>query len=177
MKLLSLPNLLSLSRIPLAFLVIASFESNWKYFFCGLAIFSDFLDGYFAKKFNQTSKLGAILDPATDKIFVVTIIIAFFIKLPFPIYYLALIFSRDIFSSFGFVIIKLFRIMKGAEIKARPVGKIVTVLQFLLLILLLSGRTKMAEITIYAIFLFSLLSIIDYLVYFYSKSKIKKESA
>lgn len=174
MKIFSLPNLLSLSRIPLAFLVVASFDSNWKYFFCGLAILSDFLDGYLAKKLNQTSKLGAILDPATDRIFVLTIVIAFFIKSPLPVYYLAMIFTRDIFTGLGFIFVKLFKIAEKADIKARPVGKIVTVLQFLLLIILLIGQANIVEIIVYAIFAFSLLSIADYIVYFYTKNKIVK---
>ena len=166
MKIFSLPNLLSLSRIPLAFLIIAPLKPEWKYLFCGLAILSDFLDGYLAKKFNQTSKFGAILDPATDKIFVLTIVIASFVQLSLPIYWIFLIFIRDIFSSTGFAMIKLFKIKRSAEIKARLAGKIVTVLQFLLIVFFLSGKIELAELTVYAIFAFSIVSMVDYLVHF-----------
>ncbi|KAK2959237.1 putative CDP-diacylglycerol--glycerol-3-phosphate 3-phosphatidyltransferase [Blattamonas nauphoetae] len=41
----------------------------------GLGAFSDFLDGYLARRFNTCSKFGAFVDPITDKIFVNAILI------------------------------------------------------------------------------------------------------
>ena len=41
----------------------------------GLAAVTDWLDGYLARKLNQTSKLGAFLDPIADKLIVVTVLV------------------------------------------------------------------------------------------------------
>ena len=41
----------------------------------GLAGLTDWLDGYLARKLNQSSKLGAFLDPVADKLIVVTVLV------------------------------------------------------------------------------------------------------
>jgi cardiolipin synthase len=76
----TIPNLLSLSRLPLGLMVIFLINSPIRLY----AIFTifvvagitDFLDGYLARKWNQTSKIGRRLDPACDKAFVVEVLIA-----------------------------------------------------------------------------------------------------
>ena len=40
-----------------------------------IAALTDWLDGYLARKLNQTSKLGAFLDPIADKLIVVTVLV------------------------------------------------------------------------------------------------------
>ncbi|MDG1709220.1 MAG: CDP-diacylglycerol--glycerol-3-phosphate 3-phosphatidyltransferase [Emcibacteraceae bacterium] len=72
----NLANILTFSRILMIPMMIASFYikgdlSNWLSF----AIFTaagitDFLDGYVARKFNQTSQLGAFMDPIADKLLI-----------------------------------------------------------------------------------------------------------
>lgn len=65
----TLPNLLSLLRIPLVSLL---FQENpaIRALAIILAMITDALDGYLARKYQQTSKLGTFLDPLTDKLFV-----------------------------------------------------------------------------------------------------------
>jgi len=66
---MTIPNILSILRIPLALLF---FQSNpvFRVMAILLAMASDGLDGYIARKYHQISKLGTILDPLTDKLFV-----------------------------------------------------------------------------------------------------------
>jgi CDP-diacylglycerol---glycerol-3-phosphate 3-phosphatidyltransferase len=69
----SVPNLLSLSRLPLAALLFALIaNAQWP---AALIVFlvaaaTDWLDGWWARKFNQSSALGRALDPLTDKVLV-----------------------------------------------------------------------------------------------------------
>lgn len=70
---LSVPNLLSLSRIPLAAVLALCIASAW--WPAALAIFAlaaltDWIDGWWARRFNQQSALGRSLDPLTDKVLV-----------------------------------------------------------------------------------------------------------
>ncbi len=76
MPLLSLPNLLTLSRILAIPLVVASFYVSGDYarwFACALfsaAGFTDWLDGHVARRWQQQSELGRFLDPIADKLLV-----------------------------------------------------------------------------------------------------------
>ena len=67
---------------PIIFVLIIFFQ----YFTLALAVFvlasfSDFMDGYLARKFNKVSTLGAILDPIADKILLTFVIISLSIEL------------------------------------------------------------------------------------------------
>ena len=95
-------NVITLSRIFFAILIylILYLESN--YFVALLlfliASFSDFLDGYVARKTNSESVLGEILDPIADKLLIVFVLIGLSINLgSFLIGFIsALIISREI---------------------------------------------------------------------------------
>jgi len=73
---LSIPNSLTIFRIVAIPLIIAAYSSDvaLRSWICvvlfTLAGISDALDGYLARKWNQTSKLGAFLDPVADKLLV-----------------------------------------------------------------------------------------------------------
>jgi len=72
-KILTIPNILSMSRLAILsplFVYLAFIGEGNLAFAVGIAaIFSDFLDGYVAIKFNQKSRLGSILDSAGDIVF------------------------------------------------------------------------------------------------------------
>lgn len=76
-----IPNILSLSRIvaifPLTFLFMHNDEKSFK---CAMWIFvcislTDFLDGWWARKFNVTSNFGAFLDALADKVLVISTLV------------------------------------------------------------------------------------------------------
>lgn len=106
-------NMLSVSRIPL------SAGISWVHYNSGgtmtpllwgmilFGIVSDFLDGFFARRNNQITELGKILDPVSDKIgafifFSYTVFVMEWI----PFWYIGLIFFRDGMILAGSFIIK-----------------------------------------------------------------------
>ncbi len=94
-----IPNTITLSRIlalPFAlyfwevhFYVEAIATTFW-------ILISDFFDGWLARKLNQITSIGQILDPIADKIVAMTFFGYFFWKGYAPFWYVSLIYTRDI---------------------------------------------------------------------------------
>ena len=74
---MNIPNALTVFRIFLIPIFVLTFylPFSWSYFVCAfifwLAAFTDLLDGYLARKLNQSTPFGAFLDPVADKLMVV----------------------------------------------------------------------------------------------------------
>lgn len=80
---LTIPNLLSVIRILLVPVFAVLFLDGsylWAVIVLAISGFTDFLDGKIARKFNQISALGKLLDPVADKLSQITIAIVFYIK-------------------------------------------------------------------------------------------------
>lgn len=75
----NVPNSLSMARLILAILVGSLIE--WKFFLAAMIIFiiaasTDFVDGWWARRYGQVTKLGRVLDPFVDKIIITAALVA-----------------------------------------------------------------------------------------------------
>jgi cardiolipin synthase len=98
----------------------------------GLAAVCDGVDGYIARRFNQRSELGAILDPLADKLLLVSgIVVLSFDQRPYlqnvPLWLTGTIIGRDILLLVGLIVIQI--TVGKVKVRPRVVGKIATVLQ------------------------------------------------
>ncbi len=105
-------NLLSLSRIllvaPLAYCLLADVPDKrpWVALIIALAVLTDFLDGYFARKRHEVSELGKIIDPVADKIAVGATASLMVWTGDLPFWYLVAVVGRDILILLGGLYIK-----------------------------------------------------------------------
>lgn len=129
-----IPNIITIARIisviPVAWcLWIGSY--NIALILLVLAGLSDGLDGFLARRYNWFTRLGALLDPVADKLFIVSIMLVFGFKGFLPWWIVWLIFGRDMLIMSGAV---LYRWVTGAlEMKPLFISKVNTVLQLILL--------------------------------------------
>ena len=141
-RIVTLPNLLTMFRMVLIpFFVSLLFYQRfgWALFIFLLAGLTDALDGLFARRFNQKSQLGTILDPIADKLLLVTSFIVLSLPqispqpvprhFPVPFWVTAAVISRDIFIVVGAAAINIVTGFRGF----RPswLGKVNTVVQIL----------------------------------------------
>jgi CDP-diacylglycerol--glycerol-3-phosphate 3-phosphatidyltransferase len=69
----NVPNVLSATRLAISFVVFGLIVSGfylWSLVLFAIAAGTDWLDGWWARKFNQVTKLGRVLDPFCDKILI-----------------------------------------------------------------------------------------------------------
>lgn len=103
----------------------------------GLAAVCDGVDGYIARRYNQRSELGAILDPLADKLLLVSgIVVLSFDQRPYlqsvPLWLTGTIIGRDILLLAGMVVIQM--IVGKVKVRPRILGKVATVLQMVLVL-------------------------------------------
>jgi cardiolipin synthase len=105
--LLLIPNLITLVRLlSLPFILYFLLKNTTSDFIIalilmGIAYFSDMIDGWVARKLNQESDLGKILDPLVDKLAIGAVAIYTVIYKGFPLWALVLILSKDILILLG----------------------------------------------------------------------------
>jgi len=165
-------NLLSLFRLFLAapvvyFFTIYSVNSYARYYLVGIYLIAgitDTLDGYLARKFNEITEFGKIIDPLADKTMVITIVIMLYYSNLLPTFYFWTIVGRDVFIFIGGILVTK---KIGKVLPSNFVGKF-TVLNigiFLIIATLNINENNFAYIFFYYFSLFlCYLSLVAYLL-------------
>src|SRR3954454_12968385 len=147
-RIITVPNLLTVFRMVL----IPVFVSLLFYqrFLLALGIFvlagvTDGLDGLLARRFDQQSQLGTILDPIADKLMLVTAFIVLSMKgvfhpplpkhLPIPFWVTVAVISRDVFIIVGAAAINIMTGFRG--FKPSWLGKLNTTVQIVAVTLIM----------------------------------------
>ncbi|MCX8015665.1 MAG: CDP-alcohol phosphatidyltransferase family protein [candidate division WOR-3 bacterium] len=171
-KVLTLPNFLSISRLvllPLILFFIANQQTIPALVFMFASWLTDALDGYIARKTNQVSNLGKILDHFVDKIWVGTILVTLVLIKNFPIWLAGMVIFRDILIVFGaaFVLQKR-KIILSSNILGKITGFFFAVIMvgYLLPDTIFGIKPKLQTALIYLVALLIIATFINYLAVF-----------
>ena len=105
---MNIPNAITTSRIILIPVFIAAFYLPYDWasalatFIFAFAAITDWFDGYLARKLNQQSALGAIIDPLADKLMVISALLIILTRHPennWLLFSSLIIISREVFIS------------------------------------------------------------------------------
>ncbi len=129
---------------------------------------TDALDGFLARKLNQITTLGKILDPIADKALLLSAFIFIYnsnLDIKFPFWYVVIVISRDFYILTGSLLIYL---LKG-QIEIRPsiLGKATTFFQILSVVVVLVANITFVSFeviyaTIYIATIFTFASAVGY---------------
>lgn len=103
-KIVNIPNALTAVRLLLAFpcaWAIYSGDYTIAIVIFFVAFLTDFLDGTIARRCNQSTEFGRILDPIADKTFVILAVLAIFFRGLVPVWFLGVIIGRDVLILLG----------------------------------------------------------------------------
>ena len=149
---LNLPNCITLSRIPLVFVIVWFMFCEWRgaatlaFGLFTLAAIGDWLDGYLARKQNAVSNFGKFMDALTDKILMLGVMVALVARFAlesrddggraFVIFFLVLV-LLTLCREFLVSGMRMVAASKGVVIAAERGGKIKTIVQLVAMCVIL----------------------------------------
>ena len=157
----TLPNAVSMSRVGLAAVFLATSETSARVALLAAASLSDFLDGWLARRRNAVSRWGALIDPIADRIFALAAISSLLASGHLTVLEFAVLLFRDVMTAIGFIVARIVTWLRPITFRARPLGKGVTVLQ---LATLLAAIVRPAAVTplVAAVGVTSVAATVDY---------------
>ncbi len=180
---MNVPNILTLLRIFFVPLLVAALVQEgvwlpWPYQDHNLlaltiflvAAFTDILDGYLARRWQQVTTVGTLLDPIADKLLISAALISLVQVRQLPGWMAILIVGRE-FAVSG---LRSIAAAEGYTIKASELGKTKTFVQVVAISLVLLSTsfpdlTKFAEWAMWSVVLFAVVSAVDYFNKFWRK--------
>jgi cardiolipin synthase len=106
----TVPNGLSVLRLlgaPLfLWLALGPKDDGWAVITLMIGGFTDYLDGKIARRFNLTSRLGTLLDPAADRLYILATLFALSYRGIIPIWLAAIIVAREVILAGGLVVLR-----------------------------------------------------------------------
>ncbi len=167
---MNLPNKLTMMRVLLIPVFVAALlvqtDLAWQKW-VALAIFiiaslTDLADGKIARKYNLVTNFGKFMDPLADKLLVCAALVCLVSLERIPAWVVIIIISREFIVS-G---LRLIAVDKGVVIAASMWGKVKTVFQMTMIILLLADITQLALITtivMWIALILTVVSMVDYI--------------
>jgi cardiolipin synthase len=178
-----LPNIITFLRfllLPPVVLLLLNHRYDAALLVFAVAGFSDALDGYLAKRYHWTSRLGALLDPLADKLMLVSGFVTLAWLGLIPSWLVALIILRDVVIVTGAIVYH----MRIEKLEAAPsvVSKLNTFAQILLILAVMFSQgfrqlpSFWMDALIYVVLLTTLWSGLDYVWTWGRRAWLRRES-
>ena len=178
---LNLPNTLSLFRLCLVPVFVLLYFSGmedariYAVLVYILATFTDFLDGYFARRYNLITNLGKVLDPLGDKLLTFAVLLCITIDGIIPEFIVVLFFIKELTMGLGGLYIH--KRIKTEIPPSNMLGKSATVIFFVICVILMIFGDAIpalaAALMVLGALLISFAAFISYIITFYRLSKKK----
>lgn len=160
-ELRSIPNLLSISRLALAAAFVLFPHPDLRIVLVMAALATDYLDGFIARRLGPMTRVGALLDPFADRVFVLVGVSVFLFEGALTtLGYFVMIF-RDLMTAVGFLVARVMPSLRAVAFQARFPGKLVTVLQLATFVAVLI-RPASATPMLIVVAVTSLWAVVDY---------------
>jgi cardiolipin synthase (CMP-forming) len=149
-RVLTIPNILSILRLallPVFLWLVLGPEAD------GVAVgvlmfmgISDYFDGYVARRWNQSSRLGAVLDPVADRLYILAVVVGLGMREIIPLWLAVVLPARDLFLWF---LVPFLRTRGYSALPVHFLGKAATaaLLYAFPLLLLGDGTGTLAEVS------------------------------
>ena len=99
-RVVTVPNMLSMLRlagVPLfLWLVLGPEADGWALLLLMVSGFTDYLDGNLARRLNQTSSLGQVLDPVADRLYILAVVVGLVLRDIIPLWLAVILPMRDV---------------------------------------------------------------------------------
>ncbi len=173
-----IPNAICIFRmilvIPIVFYLInKQFQSSL--ILIAIAGISDFFDGFLARKNDWRSDLGAELDPAADKILLLSLFISLYIMQLIPFWLMAVVIMRDLMIAFGLFLYNFF--IERPKSNPSFISKLNTFIQIFFILFLIASQILIVPFEVLSLILgaivlvTSILSCMDYWITWSMKAK------
>jgi cardiolipin synthase (CMP-forming) len=139
-RVLTVPNILSFIRlalVPVFLIFILRGQDGFALLVLVVSSVTDFLDGVIARRFRQVSRLGQLLDPAADRLFIFAALIGLALREVIPWWLLVVIVGRDAMLLIIGVVLANFG---HGPLPVHHLGKVATLCLFYALPILMIGE-------------------------------------
>ncbi len=148
-------------RLPLALLfLVKSMEIRVAAIICSML--TDCIDGYLARKYKHITRIGAVLDPIMDKLFVFFVLGVLFSEGVLPLWSMIAMLSRDVALAIFALIVTVTKRWQKVVFTSMKWGKVTTFIQFFIL-LALSLQFTIYPTVYYILFILSFFIFIELL--------------
>ncbi len=173
---MNLPNSLTLARIFLIPLLVVVLLTNPREAvfgiakelvgaaIFGLAAWTDWLDGYLARRRHQVTTFGQLMDPLADKLLITAALVSLVQMDLAPAWMVAIILGREL----GVTVLRSVAFSRGVTIPASPLGKVKMMSQVIAILLLILGEEYLqqffilGQIALWVVVVTALVSAADY---------------
>ena len=120
-RILTIPNVISfvrLATVPVFIWLFVSGYENAAVILYAAGAWSDFFDGYIARRTSSVTELGKLLDPLADRIFIAALVIALVVRRTLPWWVAVIILGRDL------LVVSLFPYLERRKIQRIAVNRV-----------------------------------------------------